>query len=101
MGNGESSGPVLHAVGSRVWLADKEEGWAKGEVVAIEDSSRLTVRMEDGSQRVCSQDEIPLQNPGVRGVEVRLHVLKAAARMIKLCLCNLSLNELIFPSLLL
>ena len=70
MGKGESSGPVLHAVGSRVWLADPSEGWAKGEVVAIEDSSRLTVRMEDGTERVCSQDEIPLQNPGVRGVEV-------------------------------
>jgi Myosin N-terminal SH3-like domain len=62
---------ALHTVGSRVWLADSSEGWAKGEVTSIEDGSKLTVRMEDGTERVCSQDEIPLQNPGVRGVEVR------------------------------
>lgn len=67
---------ALHTVGSRVWLADSSEGWAKGEVTSIEDGSKLTVRMEDGTERVCSQDEIPLQNPGVRGVEVRSFILK-------------------------
>ena len=74
MGKGESVGTALHTVGSRVWLADQEEGWAKGEVIRIEaeDGSRLAVRMEDGTERMCGQDEIPLQNPGVRGVEVRL-----------------------------
>lgn len=64
---------ALHTVGSRVWLADSSEGWAKGEVTSIEDGSKLTVRMEDGTERVCSQYEIPLQNPGVRGVEVSFY----------------------------
>ena len=70
MGKGESSAPALHTVGSRVWLSDSAEGWTKGEVVKIEGPDSLTVRMEDGTERLCSQDEIPLQNPGIRGVEV-------------------------------
>lgn len=70
MGRGESSIPLLHTVGSRVWLADPKEGWVPGEVLRIEDAASLTVRLEDGSERKCDQVEIPLQNPGVRGVEV-------------------------------
>ena len=71
MGKGESSAPALHTVGSRVWLADSEDGWVKGEVVRIEDNTSLTVKLENGSEKVCDQNEIPLQNPGVRGVEVK------------------------------
>lgn len=73
MGKGESSAPSLHTVGSRVWLSDPTDGWLKGEVVRIEDGSRLTVKLEDGTEKICDQSEIPLQNPGVRGVEVRKH----------------------------
>jgi len=71
MGKGESSAPVLHTVGSRVWLACDQEGWVPGEVLKIEDPEHLTVRLANGNERICSQDEIPLQNPGIRGVEVR------------------------------
>ena len=64
--------PALHSVGSKVWLADANEGWVTGEVTRITDGTKLSVLMEDGSERICTQDEIPLQNPGVRGVEVRV-----------------------------
>lgn len=72
MGKGESSDPpALHTVGSRVWLACESGGWVKGEVVNLEGGGqRLRVKLEDGSERHCSQDEIPLQNPGKYGVEV-------------------------------
>jgi hypothetical protein len=73
MSKPNGTAPALHTVGSRVWLADSSEGWAKGEVTSIEDGSKLTVRMEDGTERVCTQDEIPLQNPGIRGVEVSFY----------------------------
>ena len=78
MGKGSSQepgapGPALHAVGSRVWLLleDSKEGWAQGEVVAVESSSRLRVRLQDGSVKECSQSDLPLQNVGKGGVEVR------------------------------
>lgn len=61
----------LHTVGSRVWLADGgEDGWIKGEVVKIENDTQLTVLLEDGSEKVCDQADVPLQNPGMSGVEV-------------------------------
>lgn len=72
MGRGESSVVALHSVGSRVWLADSNQGWVKGEVVRIEDNVNIAVILEDGTERLCSQDEVPLQNPGIRGVEVSL-----------------------------
>lgn len=61
-----------HTVGSRVWLADAEEGWQKGEVVKI-DGGRLHVRLDEGGQeRVCDPEDCPLQNPSLygNGVEV-------------------------------
>lgn len=70
---------ALHTVGSRVWLADDQTGWTKGEVVKV-DGSGLTVKLEDGSQKACQQEEIPLQNPGMSGVEVRPWGRLVAAR---------------------
>lgn len=72
MGKGESSAPALHTVGSQVWLSDHHQGWMKGEVVRVESASQLVVRLEDGKECVCDQDDIPLQNPGKHGVEVLL-----------------------------
>jgi hypothetical protein len=66
-----SAGPALHAVGSRVWLADEAKGWAQADVTAIGDNGRLTLALGDGSSRECAQEEAPLQNPGTSGVEVR------------------------------
>lgn len=82
MGKGESSDPpALHTVGSRVWLACDTGGWVKGEVVNLEGGGqKLRVKLEDGSERFCSQDEIPLQNPGKYGVEVRAAAGPAGAR---------------------
>ena len=71
MGKGENLAPALHTVGSRVWLADGgEDGWGKGDVVKIENGAELTVRLEDGTEKVCDQKNVPLQNPGMNGVEV-------------------------------
>lgn len=71
MGKGAMSAEaILHTVGSKVWLADPEDGWAKGEVIEASSPDQLKVRLEDGKEKVCSQDEIPLQNPGKYGVEV-------------------------------
>jgi hypothetical protein len=67
------SAPALHTVGSQVWMSAPDgdgDGWAKGEVIKVEGGASLTVRMEDGTERVCTQEEIPLQNPGKHGVEV-------------------------------
>ena len=66
----DSSRSLMHTVGSRVWLRDLDEGWIKGEVLNIGDDNRLNVRLEDGREKSFSESEIPLQNPGVRGVEV-------------------------------
>lgn len=63
--------PALHTVGSRVWVvSDAADGWTKAEVTRIEQGGSLTIRMEDGTEKVCQQEDIPLQNPGKHGVEV-------------------------------
>ena len=65
--------PALHTVGSRVWMADPDgNGWLKAEVSNLGAGGTLTVKLEDGTEKTCTQDEIPLQNPGKNGVEVRL-----------------------------
>lgn len=61
----------LHTVGSKVWLRDLEEGWVRGEVLCLGENDKLIVRMEDGTEHSFDESEIPLQNPGERGVEVR------------------------------
>jgi len=61
----------LHTVGSKVWLRDLEEGWVRGEVLGLGENDKLVVKMEDGTQKSFDESEIPLQNPGERGVEVR------------------------------
>lgn len=66
----DNSRSLMHTVGSRVWLRDLDEGWIKGEVLNIGDDNKLNVRLEDGREKSFSESEIPLQNPGVRGVEV-------------------------------
>lgn len=60
----------MHTVGSRVWLKDTEEGWIKGEVLKLHEDDAVIVKMENGDEKVFREEEIPLQNPGVRGVEV-------------------------------
>ena len=71
MGKGESSQPALHTVGSRVWLANDKDGFVRGEVIQL-DGPKLRVKLEDGSEKDCAEEEIPLQNPGqqIQGVEV-------------------------------
>ena len=64
---------ALHAVGSRVWVLG-DEGWLRGEVVALA-GPRLRVRLEDGGgERECAASDIPLQNSSAAGVEVRARV---------------------------
>lgn len=70
--------PALHTVGSKVWVADSEEGWQKGEVVKV-DGSKLHVRLEDNQERVCDPEDCPFQNPSLygNGVEVRFYASKS------------------------
>jgi myosin-5 len=58
-----------HAVGSRVWLKDEAEAWTKAEVVRI-DGAALVVKTEKGTEVKAKPEELPLQNPDARGVEV-------------------------------
>lgn len=59
----------LHSVGSKIWLRDLQEGWVRGEVLRLGNDNELIVRMEDGTEQKFQESEIPLQNPGERGVE--------------------------------
>ncbi|WPT16300.1 Myosin-11 [Picochlorum sp. SENEW3] len=59
----------LHSVGSRVWLRDLEHGWVRGEVLRLHEDGKLIVKMENGTEESFDESEIPLQNPGERGVE--------------------------------
>ena len=62
---------VVHTVGSKVFVHDAEEGWCKGEVVALQGAS-LVVKTERGETRtVDNGEDAPLQNADSRGVEVR------------------------------
>jgi hypothetical protein len=65
-----SSSSTVHAVSSKVWVRDDVEGWVKGEVRAILKDGSVEVALEGGQQRKVPQDEAPLQNNDVRGVEV-------------------------------
>lgn len=58
-----------HTVGSRVWVKDADESWIKGEVQRLEDG--LVVKTEKGSEVKAKPEDLPLQNPDARGVEVR------------------------------
>ena len=71
MGRGKSSQTALHTVGSRVWLANDKDGFMRGEVIRL-DGPKLRVKLEDGSEKDCAEEEIPLQNPDqqIQGVEV-------------------------------
>lgn len=71
MTSGPSSQPVVHAVGSRVWIRDEAEGWVKAEVTKL-DGAHVVVALEEGGQeRRVAQEEALLQNNDARGVEVR------------------------------
>lgn len=70
-----SPATVVHAIGSKVFVHDADEGWCKGEVVAFEGAS-LVVKTERGETRaVDNADDAPLQNADSRGVEVRIEFL--------------------------
>ena len=60
---------TLHVVGSKIWLRDLQEGWVRGEILRLGSDDKLIVRMEDGTEQSFEESEIPLQNPGERGVE--------------------------------
>lgn len=60
----------VHTIGSRVWVEDGVEGWVKAKVVALGPTD-ITVALEDGTSRTCKAQDLPLQNPGTYGVEVR------------------------------
>lgn len=60
---------VVHTIGSKVFVHDADEGWCKGEVVALQGSS-LVVKTERGETRtVDNGEDAPLQNADSRGVE--------------------------------
>lgn len=62
-------------IGSRVWVKDPEEAWVKAEVLKV-DAGNALLRLEDSKQeRKVVSSECFLQNPGNRGVEVRMNQL--------------------------
>ena len=67
---GDSAASV-HAVGSKVWVPDKNEAWLKAEVIAL-DGDFVKVRTELDDERRVKQDECPRQNLESRPEEVRL-----------------------------
>lgn len=64
------SQPVAHTVGTRVWVADPSEGWVKAEVCEVSPDA-VSIRLETGQTLQCKASDLPLQNPGKYGVEVR------------------------------
>lgn len=60
---------IVHAVGSKVWVADDAEGWAKAEVTKVA-PDHIMVKVQSGEERKCKPEDCPLQNPDDRGVEV-------------------------------
>ncbi len=60
-----------HTVGSRVWVRDDAESWIKAEVVRLDGPSSIVVKAESGRELKAKADDLPLQNPEARGVEVR------------------------------
>ena len=61
---------AIHAVGSRVWVQDKQDAWVKGAVTAL-DGDSVTVRLENGEQRKIVAVDCPRQNTEGRPEEVR------------------------------
>lgn len=59
-----------HTVGTRVWVADPAEGWVKAEVVEVL-PNEVAIKLQTGQARKCKATDLPLQNPGKYGVEVR------------------------------
>lgn len=68
---GANGAPLLHTVGSRVWWQDPKAGWVKAEVLALQ-GDELLFRLEDGAEHRAKAEDLPLQNPGSFGVEVRM-----------------------------
>jgi myosin-5 len=63
-------GSQLHSVGSKIWLRCESEGWIRGQVVRFDDTNdKVIVSMDDGSEHALDENDVPLQNPGERGVE--------------------------------
>ncbi len=62
---------ATHAVGSKVWVRDEAEAWQKAEVLRI-DGGLLVVKLTEkaGLEAKAKAEDVPLQNPDVRGVEV-------------------------------
>ncbi len=62
-----------HTVGSKVWCSDDSETWIKGEVIRVENGgATLVVKTEGGKEVSAKPEQLPLQNPDSRGVEVRI-----------------------------
>lgn len=60
---------AVHAVGSRVWVKDKDEAWMKAEVVSL-DGEKVKVRTENGEERMEKALDCPRQNLESRPEEV-------------------------------
>lgn len=59
-----------HTLGSKVWVADAEVGWVKGDVVKV-DKGNLIVSTSKGTTGTFKPEDCPLQNPQTAGgVEV-------------------------------
>ena len=59
-----------HTTGSLVWVQDAGEGWVKGVVNKVLQST-LEVKTDSGALVTCKPQDAPLQNPSSRmGVEV-------------------------------
>lgn len=66
-----SDAPTVHAVGSKVWIRDTQNGWIAADVQKIEGTT-LTVKVDGtGELRTAATDDAPLQNEDANGVEVR------------------------------
>ncbi|KAK9844720.1 hypothetical protein WJX74_005896 [Apatococcus lobatus] len=55
-----------HTQGTKVWLADPQQGWIQGDVLKVE-KDLLHVKTEQGNVKQLQPHECPLQNPGGRG----------------------------------
>lgn len=66
------TGSDIHTVGSKLWIKDDKEVWAKAEVLKLEDGGKLLVRSETGQELAVVAAQTHLQNPDSRGIDVSM-----------------------------
>lgn len=62
---------AIHNVGSKVWVPDPDEAWAKAVVTKVDSDGLLVTVEETDELRKVKPEDAPLQNTDSRGVEVR------------------------------